>query len=359
MTGRLVAACRREPVDATPVWFMRQAGRSFAAYRALRERYGILELAKSPELCAEVTLMPVRELGVDGAVLFADIMLPLEPMGVGLRIEPEVGPIIDRPIRSAADVAALRPFDPGEVSFTLDAIRLVRRELDGAAGVIGFSGAPFTLACYLIEGRPSRDFATAKAFMYREPAAWHELMTRLSTMVVAYLRAQVAAGAEVVQVFDSWVGGLGPADYATFVQPHVRRIFAALGDIPTIHFGTGTAALLELMVAAGGDVIGLDHRVSLADGWRRVGGDRGVQGNLDAARLLAGWEATRVGALAVLDEAGGRPGHVFNLGHGVLPQTDTDLLRRLVDLVHDRTARAVPVAAIPRSETSSASGAAR
>jgi uroporphyrinogen decarboxylase len=339
MNDRFLRACRRESVDATPVWFMRQAGRSFAAYRTLRERYGILELAKTPELCAEVTLMPVRELGVDAAVLFADIMLPLEPMGVGLRIEPEVGPIIDRPIRSAADVAALRSFDPAEVSFSLDAIRLVKHELDGTAGVIGFSGAPFTLACYLIEGRPSRDFATAKAFMYREPAAWHDLMERLSVMVVAYLRAQVDAGADVVQIFDSWVGGLGPADYREFVQPHVRRIFAGLGDVPTIHFGTGTAALLELLAQAGGDVIGLDHRVSLGDGWRRVGHDRGVQGNLDSARLLAGWDATHAGALAVLSEAAGRPGHVFNLGHGVLPATDTGLLRRLVDLVHEHTAR--------------------
>ena len=266
-------------------------------------------------------------------------MLPLEPMGVGLRIEPEVGPIIERPIRSAADVAALRPFDPAEVSFTLDAIRLVRRELDGKAGVIGFSGAPFTLACYLIEGRPSRDYAIAKAFMYREPAAWHDLMERLSSMVVAYLRAQVDAGAEVVQLFDSWVGGLGPADYAAFVQPHVRRIFDGLDGVPTIHFGTGTAALLELMAEAGGDVIGVDHRVSLADAWRRVGYDRGIQGNLDAARVLAGWEATEAGARAVLAEADGRPGHVFNLGHGVLPETDTALLRRLVDFVHEQTAR--------------------
>jgi uroporphyrinogen decarboxylase len=252
MTDRFVRACRLEPVDATPVWFMRQAGRSFAAYRALRERHGILELAKSPELCAEVTLMPVRELGVDAAVMFADIMLPLEPMGVGLRIEPEVGPIIDRPIRSPADVAALRPFVAEEVAFTLDAIRLVRHELDGRAGVIGFSGAPFTLACYLIEGRPSRDFATAKAFMYAEPAAWHELMARLSSMVIDYLRAQVAAGADVVQVFDSWIGGLGPADYREYVQPHVRSIFEGLGDVPAIHFGTGTSAILELMAEAGG-----------------------------------------------------------------------------------------------------------
>jgi uroporphyrinogen decarboxylase len=339
MNDRFLRACRREPVDATPVWFMRQAGRSFAAYRSLRERYGILELAKTPELCAEVTLMPVRELGVDAAVLFADIMLPLEPMGVALRIEPEVGPIIERPIRSAADVAELRQFDPDEVSFTLDAIRVVRRELDGAAGVIGFSGAPFTLACYLIEGRPSRDYAVAKAFMYREPEAWHDLLERLSTMVVAYLRAQVEAGADVVQLFDSWVGGLGPADYASFVQPHVRRIFAALRGVPTIHFGTGTTALLELMAGAGGDVIGIDHRVSLADAWRRVGFDRGIQGNLDAARVVAGWEATEAGTRAVLAEADGRSGHIFNLGHGVLPETDTALLRRLVDFVHEQTAR--------------------
>jgi uroporphyrinogen decarboxylase len=346
VNDRFVRACRRESVDATPVWFMRQAGRSFAAYRQLRERYGILELAKTPDLCAEVTLMPVRELGVDAAVLFADIMLPLEPMGVALRIEPEVGPIIERPIRSASDVAALQPFDPAEVSFTLDAIRLVKRELDGAAGVIGFSGAPFTLACYLIEGRPSRDYAHAKAFMYREPGAWHDLMERLSVMVVAYLRAQVQAGADVVQLFDSWVGGLGPADYGEFVQPHVRRVFAGLGNVPTIHFGTGTSALLELLAEAGGDVVGLDHRVSLADAWARVGYDRGVQGNLDAARLLAGWEATNVGAQAVLDEAAGRPGHVFNLGHGVLPETDTDVLRRLVDLVHEQTARTKTVAEV-------------
>jgi uroporphyrinogen decarboxylase len=270
--------------------------------------------------------------------MFADIMLPLEPMGVGLRIEPEVGPIIDRPIRSPADVAALAPFDPAGVSFTLDAIRVVRRELDGRAGVIGFSGAPFTLACYLIEGRPSRDYATAKAFMFREPAAWHDLMGRLSSMVVQYLRAQADAGADALQLFDSWIGGLGPADYRSFVQPHVRAIFDALKDVPTIHFGTGTGSLLEDLADAGGDVIGLDHRVSLADAWRRVGTDRGVQGNLDAARLLAGWEATEAGARAVLDAAGGRPGHIFNLGHGVLPSTDTDLLRRLVDFVHEETA---------------------
>jgi uroporphyrinogen decarboxylase len=271
--------------------------------------------------------------------MFADIMLPLEPMGVALRIEPDIGPIIERPIRSCADVEALGAFDPSGVSFTLEAIRTVRRELEGTAGVIGFSGAPFTLACYLIEGRPSREYARAKAFMYGEPAAWHELMERLSAMVVAYLRAQVVAGAQVVQVFDSWVGGLGPADYDEYVRPHVRHIFDGLPEVPTIHFGTGTASLLEAMAGAGGDVVGIDHRVSLADAWRRLGPDRGVQGNLDAARLLAGWEATERGAVAVLAQAAGRPGHIFNLGHGVLPETDPDLLRRLVDFVHDETNR--------------------
>jgi uroporphyrinogen decarboxylase len=349
MSDRLVRACRLEEVDATPVWFMRQAGRAFEGYRRLRERHGILELAKNPELCTEVTLMPVRELGVDGAVIFADIMLPLEPMGVGLRIEPSIGPIIDAPIRSAADVARLRPFEPNGVSFTLEAIRMIKQQLGETAGVIGFSGAPFTLACYLIEGRPSRDFATAKAFMYREPEAWHDLMGRLSDMVIAYLEAQVSAGVDVVQLFDSWVGGLGPADYRRFVQPHVARIFAAIEAVPTIHFGTGTSAILRDMADAGGDVIGLDHRVALGAAWEAIGYDRGVQGNLDAARVLAGWPAVEAGAREVLDEAAGRRGHVFNLGHGVLPDTDVGLLRRLVDYVHEQTAvgpeAAAPVAA--------------
>src|SRR6476469_3995109 len=252
MNDRFLRACRLEPVDATPVWFMRQAGRSFAAYRKLRERYGILDLAKTAELCAEVTLMPVRELGVDAAVLFADIMLPLEPMGVGLRIEPDIGPIIDRPIRSAAGVAALRPFDPDGVSFTLEAIRLVRQELVGSAGVIGFSGAPFTLACYLIEGKPSRDYALAKSLMLREPAVWAKLMDRLTDGMIAYLSAQVNAGADVIQVFDSWVGALSPTDYERSVLPWMKRIFDALRPLgaPTIHFGTGNAALLEAMASA-------------------------------------------------------------------------------------------------------------
>ncbi|MGH2429545.1 MAG: uroporphyrinogen decarboxylase [Candidatus Limnocylindria bacterium] len=338
--ARFLAALRHEQPDRTPVWFMRQAGRCLADYRALRERYEILILAKTPELCTQVTLMPVEAFGVDAAVLFADIVLPLEPMGVSLEIQPEIGPIIHNPIRSGADVDRLRLIAPAdETAFVMEAIRLVRHELAGKQAVIGFSGSPFTLACYLVEGRPSRDYAIAKAFMYREPDAWHALMEKLSTVVIRYLNAQIDAGAQVVQLFDSWVGGLGPSDYATYVQPHVARIFAEVRGAPTIHFGTGTAALLELMAEAGGDVIGIDHRQSLDLAWQRVGYEHGVQGNLDATRLLAGWEATADGAREVLSRADGRPGHIFNLGHGVLPDTDPDLLRRLADLVHEESAR--------------------
>jgi uroporphyrinogen decarboxylase len=341
MTGeqRFMAAARCEPVDATPVWFMRQAGRCLADYRALRERYDILTLAKTPELCTQVTLMPIEAFGVDAAVMFADIMLPLEPMGVDLVIEPDIGPIIHNPVRTPADVDRLRLFDPAEgVGFVMDAIRLVAAELAGRAGVIGFSGAPFTLACYMIEGRPSREYALAKSFMYREPEAWHALMAKLSEVVVRYLRAQVHAGAQVVQLFDSWVGALSPADYVDFVQPHVRRIFEALAGVPTIHFGTHTAALLELMAEAGGDVMSIDARQSLDVAWARLPAGRGVQGNLDATRVLAGWDATQEGARDVLRRANRRPGHIFNLGHGVLPQSDPGLLRQLVDFVHEETA---------------------
>ena len=338
--ARFCAALGHEQPDCTPIWFMRQAGRCLADYRKLRERYPIMTLAKTPELCAEVTVMPVEAFGVDAAVLFADIMIPLEPMGVDLEIQPEVGPIIHDPIRSRAQVDALRLIDPEtEVGFVMDAIRLVRRELDGRQAVIGFSGAPFTLACYLIEGRPSRDYAVAKAFMYRQPDAWHALMEKLSTVVIGYLNAQIAAGVHVVQLFDSWVGALAPSDYVTYVQPHVARICREVRGAPTIHFGTGTAALLETMTVAGGDIIGVDHRQSLDDAWERIGFDRGVQGNLDATRLLAGWKPTAEGARDVLRRAANRPGHIFNLGHGVLPDTDPDLLRRLVDLVHAESAR--------------------
>jgi uroporphyrinogen decarboxylase len=340
--ARLLAACRHGRADATPVWFMRQAGRSLAAYRELRERYAILTLAKTPELCAQITLMPVDELGVDGAVLFADIMLPLEGMGVSLEIQPDIGPLIHRPVRSPTDVESVRRLEPErDVPFVLDAIRLVRQELaDGRAAVIGFGGAPFTLACYLVEGRPARDYAQAKSLMFGRPAVWAALMDRLTDSTIRYLQAQVAAGAQVIQLFDSWVGSLNPSDYERSVLPWTRRIFDALrGSVPTIYFGTGNAALLELMAEAGSDVLSVDWRVHLDDAWARIGLDRGVQGNLDPVRPLAGWEATAEGARDILSRAGGRPGHIFNLGHGVLAETDPHVLRRLVDLVHDESAR--------------------
>jgi uroporphyrinogen decarboxylase len=336
---RFMAAARREPSDATPVWFMRQAGRCLSDYRALRERYDILTLAKTPELCAQVTTMPIEAFGVDAAVMFADIMLPLEPMGVALEIQPDVGPIIHNPIRTPADVDRLRLFEPDEgVPFVMEATRLVAQELAGKRAVIGFSGAPFTLACYLIEGRPSREYAKAKTFMFSQPDAWHRLMSILSEVIVRYLRAQVAAGAQVIQLFDSWVGALSPADYERYVKAHVAHIFDGLRDVPTIHFGASTAVLLEQMAAAGGDLMSIDAHQSLDVAWSRLPDGRGVQGNLDATRVLAGWEATEEGARDVLRRAGGRPGHIFNLGHGVLPESDPAILRRLVDFVHEETA---------------------
>ncbi len=340
MTGaeRMRAACRREPVDATPVWFMRQAGRTLARYRKLREQYPILTLAKTPELCSRITLMPVEELGVDGAVLFADIMLPLEPLGVSLEIQPDLGPVIHSPIRDAAAVERLRPLIPEEgVPFVLETIRTLRSELaDGRAAVIGFCGAPFTLACYLIEGRPSRDYTQAKALMLREPAIWSALMDRLTDAMLAYLKAQVQAGADVIQVFDSWIGSLAPDDYVRSVLPWMRRMFAELREagVPTIYFGTGNASLLELMASAGSDLMSLDWRVRLDEAWERIGFDRGVQGNLDPVRPVAGWQAAHEGMRDILDRANGRPGHVFNLGHGVMPETDPEVLKRLVDAVH-------------------------
>jgi uroporphyrinogen decarboxylase len=272
--------------------------------------------------------------------MFADIMLPLEPMGVDLEIEPSIGPIIHNPVRSAADVDRLRLIDPNEdVRFVMDAIRIVARELRERQAVIGFSGSPFTLACYLIEGRPSRDYATAKAFMYAQPEAWRALLEKLGAVVIRYLNAQVSAGAQVVQLFDSWVGALSPGDYAEFVQPHVARVLAKVKGAPTIHFGTQSASLLELMAAAGGDVIGIDAKQSLDIAWERAGFERGIQGNLEPARLLAGWDATEAGAHDVLRRAAQRPGHIFNLGHGVLPETDPGLLAQLVAFVHAETAR--------------------
>jgi len=334
----LVRAARRQIVDRRPVWFMRQAGRSLPEYRKVREKYDLFAICQKPELCAEVTMQPVRRLGVDGAVLFADIMLPVAfGLGVDLQLVDGIGPVVQQPIRTRQDIDRLQMRTPAEsVPFVLDTIRLLRRELDPAVAVIGFSGAPFTLAGYLIEGKPSREFLITKGLMYAEPDVWEALMARLSALVLDYLLAQVEAGAQVVQVFDSWVGCLSPMDYRRYVLPHMTRIFAGLqrAGAPSIHFGTGTAGILTLMREAGGDVIGLDWRVDLGDAWRMVGYDRAIQGNLDPALLLGPWPVIEDGARRVIEAAGGRPGHIFNLGHGVLPDTPVEHLQRLVEFVH-------------------------
>ena len=317
---------------------MRQAGRSLPQYREIRKHHGLFDVCRRPELCAEVTLQPVEAHGVDAAVMFADIMLPVIGMGVDVDLVENVGPVVAQPIATRADVERLRVPEPEEsVPFILEAVRLVRDALAPERAVIGFCGGPFTVAGYLVEGRPSREFPKVKAMMYREPATWHALMERLSDGFARYVAGKVRAGADVIQVFDSWVGALGPADYGEFVAPHSARILASL-DVPTIHFGTGTATLLRRMADAGGDVIGLDWRIPLDVGWDEVGPDRGVQGNLDPSLLLGPWERVRAGTDDVLRRAGGRPGHLFNLGHGVLPQTDPADLRRIVELVHERTA---------------------
>jgi uroporphyrinogen decarboxylase len=333
----LVRACRREQVEHTPVWFMRQAGRSLPEYRKLRERYGLFDIVAEPELCAEVTLQPVRRHDVDAAVMFTDIMFPVLGMGVEVQLVENVGPVIAEPLRSAADVERLGVPDPEEsVPTILEAVRLVRAALRDDQAVIGFCGGPFTVAGYLVEGKPSREFATVKTMMYRDPETWHALMEKLTATFALYVAAKARAGADVIQVFDSWVGALSPSDYEEFVAPYSARILAAV-DVPTIHFGTGTATLLPAMADAGGDVMGLDWRIRLDRGWAEVGEDRGVQGNLDPAVLLAPWERIETETRAILERAGGRPGHVFNLGHGVPPTTDPAVLRRLTEFVHEAT----------------------
>ena len=340
MEPLLVRACRREPVERTPVWFMRQAGRSLPQYREVRKKYGLFDIVRRPELCAEVTLQPVDAHGVDAAVMFTDIMLPVLGMGVDVELVENVGPVISRPIATRADVERLHISEPEESApFILEAVRLVREQLDEERAVIGFCGGSFTVAGYLIEGKPSRDFAKVKSMMYREPEIWHALADKLADHFARYIAGKVRAGADVIQVFDSWVGALSPADYEEFVAPYSARILAAV-DVPTIHFGTGTAALLPEMAAAGGDVIGLDWRIRLDRGWAEVGDDRGVQGNLDPAVLLGPWERVEAATRDILERAAGRPGHVFNLGHGVPPETDPAVLRRLTEYVQEVTVEA-------------------
>ena len=322
------------------MWFMRQAGRSLPEYRALRERYGLFDIVGNPELCAEVTLQPVRRHDVDAAVMFTDIMFPVLAMGVEVELVENVGPVIAHPIRSAADVARLVVPEPKEsVPAILGAVRLVRAALRNDQAVVGFCGGPFTVAGYLVEGKPSRDFLTVKTMMYRDPETWHALMEKLTETFARYIAAKARAGADVIQLFDSWVGALSPSDYEEFVVPYSARILAAV-DVPTIHFGTGTATLLPAMADAGGDVIGLDWRIPLDRGWAEVGDDRGVQGNLDPAVLLGPWERVEAETRDILERAGGRPGHVFNLGHGVPPDTDPAVLGRLTEFVHEATVEA-------------------
>jgi uroporphyrinogen decarboxylase len=333
----LTRACRREHVERTPVWFMRQAGRSLPEYREIRERHGLFEICRRPELCAEVTLQPVRRHGVDAAVMFADIMLPVIGMGADVELVEGVGPVVSEPVESLAGVERLRVPEPEEaVPFVLEAVRMVRGELGADQALVGFAGGPFTVAGYLVEGKPTREFVKTKTCMYRSPEVWHALMDKLADTFAAYLRAKVRAGADVVQLFDSWVGALSSADYREFVAPYSERVLRAV-EAPTIHFGTGTMHLLRDMKAVGGDVIGLDWRVPLDRCWDSLGSGRGVQGNLDPAVLLGPWERTEQATVRILDAVAGRRGHIFNLGHGVLPDTDPADLGRLVELVHERT----------------------
>jgi uroporphyrinogen decarboxylase len=333
--SRFLRACRRQPVDVTPVWFMRQAGRSLPEYRALREKHGMFDIMRSAELTAEVTLQPVRRLGVDAAILFSDIVAPLMAIGVDVDIKPGVGPVFDRPIRAEGDLAQLRPLEPeADMPWMVEAVRHLRAGL--AVPLIGFAGAPFTVASYLVEGGPSREYAHTKALMLGQPDLWRRLTDALADIAIASLRAQVAAGASAVQLFDSWAGTLDPPTYRQHVLPASARIFSALADlgVPRIHFGVGTGELLPLLGEAGADVVGIDWRVPIDVAWQRAGADKAVQGNLDPAVLHAPWDVVAREARTVLTRADGRPGHVFNLGHGVLPGTDPDVLRRVVGLVH-------------------------
>jgi uroporphyrinogen decarboxylase len=335
---RLLKACRREPTDRTPVWLMRQAGRYMSEYRRLRESHTILEIIKMPELAAEVTLQPINAFDLDAAIIFADILPPLEAMGLSLEFIRGEGPVIHNPLRIDADVAALSVPDPREsLGFTMEAIRLVRRELDGRVPLIGFSGAPFTLASYAIEGGATRSFVLTKSLLYNQPQTWHDLMDKLATMVGDYLVAQAEAGAHVLQLFDSWAGALSPDDYRRYVLPYSRRVIQTAGSsgVPVIHFGTGTSGMLELIKEAGGDVIGVDWRIDLSDAWRRLGDEVAIQGNLDPVALFAPLPELKVHVEHILAQAAGRPGHIFNLGHGILPQTPVEHVAALVDMVHE------------------------
>lgn len=340
-------ACRLKHTPYTPVWIMRQAGRYQPEYRAIREKVGFMELCRSPALCSEVAVRAVEQLNVDAAIVFSDILVVLEPLGVGFEFTKDDGPRIAHPVRTATDVERVRrEIDAaGSLGYVMDAIRTTKKDLGGRVPLIGFSGAPFTLASYIIEGGGSRDYQHTKALMFSDEGAWNELMRRITDAVTRYLLAQIEAGAECLQLFDSWVGALGPADYVRYVKPHMKRIFAALGDrVPVIHFGTGNPALLRHMRRAGGHVIGVDHRADLREAWQMLDeeGPIAVQGNLDPILLLAPRSVMLDRAEQLLDDVTGRRGHIFNLGHGVLPGAKPDDVRALVDRVHDASQRTAP-----------------
>jgi uroporphyrinogen decarboxylase len=335
VNSAFLLACRREPVPHTPVWFMRQAGRSLPEYRRLREGVPMLESCTRPELITEITLQPVRRYDVDAAILFSDIVVPLRAVGIDVDIKAGIGPVVGSPVRTPADLERLRALDPSDVPYVTEAVRMLVAELDGLP-LIGFAGGPFTLASYLVEGGPSKNHDKTKALMYGDPALWHALLGRLADITISFLKIQVAAGASAVQLFDSWVGAVSPDDYRRSVLPHTSRIFAALepAGVPRIHFGVGTGELLGLMGEAGADVVGVDWRIPLDEAVRRVAPDKALQGNLDPAILLAPWEVIEERARDVIVRGRTAEGHVFNLGHGVLPETDPGMLARLADLVH-------------------------
>jgi uroporphyrinogen decarboxylase len=340
---RLLDACARLPVDATPIWLMRQAGRYLPEYRAIREKLSFVEMCRRPDIAAEVTLQPLRRFELDAAIIFADILLPLEPMGIGFHFTPEDGPVIEKPVRGADDLRGVHTIDSAsELQYVMDALRLVRHELDKDIALIGFSGAPFTLASYICEGGHSRTYSHVKRLMYAEPDTFTRLMELISDVVVDYLHAQVAAGADVVQLFDSWVGWLGPFDYESLVLPQVRRVVAQVREagVPVIYFANGAGGMLELVRQAGADVYGVDWRIGLDKAWAELGHEVAVQGNLDPITLLGPQDAIEERAADVLRSAARRPGHIFNLGHGLVPQTPPDNVRFLVDTVHALTADA-------------------
>jgi len=334
-------ACRREVVPFTPIWLMRQAGRYMQEYRDVRARVGFLELCKAPSLAAEVTVTAAERLGVDAAIIFADILLPLEPMGLQLEFTKGDGPVIHNPVRSAADVDRLVEIeDVGALDFVLEAIRQTRRALRSDLPLIGFAGAPFTLASYIVEGGGSKNYVQTKSLMYNHSGAWHAMMALISRALVKYLNAQVDAGAQALQLFDSWVGCLSVDDYRQYVLPHTRSVIAGINsETPVIHFGTGTGELLKLISEAGGNVIGIDWRVRLDEGWQRIGHDKAVMGNLDPVALFANREHLRSQTKVILDQAARRPGHIFNLGHGILPETPVENVIALVDMVHEMSAK--------------------